>query len=110
MPIIFVGLLQFGPYGAVALEELKVFGREYVIPGSELWEHTQGEGSYAALGREERIPVFAPLDPGSSPGASTTDHVAFSIKSSVILRTEALPVSPEDFVRRNDIPSRIPYL
>jgi len=31
VPIIFVGPLQFGPYGAVALEELKVFGLEYVI-------------------------------------------------------------------------------
>lgn len=31
IPIIFVGPLQFGPYGAVALEELKVFGLEYVI-------------------------------------------------------------------------------
>ena len=31
VPIIFVGPLQFGPHGAVALEELKVFGLEYVI-------------------------------------------------------------------------------
>lgn len=31
VPIVFVGPLQFGSYGAVALEELKVYGLEYVI-------------------------------------------------------------------------------
>jgi len=31
VPIVFAGPLLFGPWGAVALEELKVFGLEYVI-------------------------------------------------------------------------------
>ena len=90
IPIVFVGPLVSGPWGAIALEELRVYGLQYVI----------GIGAAGAFSERLRLGDIMIADRSFvSDGASKAYTSDLMVYPSPFMKTLA-----EETLRRNDVP------